>query len=532
MIMNEQCDFADGICNGQEFSKVPLMNWGTQPQVFRKGTVIGHLEQASIATYDDPIWKDYWEELPYSGEGIVRICQSKNRLEQLQQQIKISDRCSETERQQLLECLLGKSEVFALSDEELGETNVVEHSIDTSMAKPVKEPPRRLPYALRKQLEEELDKLLKINCVEPAISPYASPLVLVRKPDGNLRVCVDYRSVNKDTIPDRYPLPRMDELIDSIGSQKAVYFTKLDLMRGYYQVKMAEESKEKTAFICHRGLYQFRRMPFGLTNAPATFQRLMERLFAGWDFVFIYLDDILIASRREYAWMNKIKQLPTSPGHPQCDGLVERFNRTLKSMLSKLVENKGRDWDRLLGPVLFAYRTTPHSSTGETPFYLLYGRDAKLPSALDFYSPCPRTAVIYSEYGKTLFRELKQIRDIAKKSIQQTQKSQKKQYDKSSHPVTVEAGDTVFVKVQPKFKLDRTYHGPYRVYEATTSTNVKVKPVTTPDVEAITISLQQVSKCKGNFLANQFWYGHSVTRPRNGGQSKRGTHSLQQPHLL
>jgi len=144
MIMNEQCDFADGICNGQEFSKVPLMNWGTQPQVFRKGTVIGHLEQASIATYDDPIWKDYWEELPYSDEGIVRICQSKNRLEQLQQQIKISDRCSETERQQLLECLLGNSEVFALSDEELGETDVVEHSIDTSTAKPVKEPPRRL----------------------------------------------------------------------------------------------------------------------------------------------------------------------------------------------------------------------------------------------------------------------------------------------------------------------------------------------------------------------------------------------------
>ena len=107
---------------------------------------------------------------------------------------------------------------------------MVEHSIDTSTAKPVKEPPRRLPYALRKQLEEELDKLLEINCIEPASSPYASPLVLVRKPDGNLRVCVDYRSVNKDTIPDRYPLPRVDELIDSIGSQKAVYFTKLDLM--------------------------------------------------------------------------------------------------------------------------------------------------------------------------------------------------------------------------------------------------------------------------------------------------------------
>ena len=128
--------------------------------------------------------------------------------------------------------------------------------------------------------------------------------------------------------------------------------------------------------------------------------------------------EVLFEVLRDTAFILGIKQLPTSPSHPQCDGLVERFNRTLKLMLSKLVENKGRDWDRLLGPVLFSYRTTPHSSTNETPFFLLYGRDAKLPSALDFYSPRPRTPIIYSEYGKTLFQELKQIRDKAKKSIQ------------------------------------------------------------------------------------------------------------------
>ena len=197
----------------------------------------------------------------------------------------------------MLNRLLEKNEVFALCDEELGETDTVKHFIDTSGAKPVKEAARRLLYALRQQLELDLDKLLKIKCIKPANSPYASPLVLVRKPDGNLRVCVDYRSVNKDTIPDRHPLPRVDELIDAIGARKAVYFTSLDLMRGYHQVKMAEESKEKTAFVCHHGLYQFCRMPFGLTNAPATFQRLMDKLFDGWNFVFVYLDDILIASR-------------------------------------------------------------------------------------------------------------------------------------------------------------------------------------------------------------------------------------------
>ena len=174
---------------------------------------------------------------------------------------------------------------------------MIEHCIDTAGANPVREAPRRLPYALRKQLEEGLDKLLRINCVEAANSPYASSIVLVKKKDGSLRLCVDYRSINKDTIPDWYPLPRLDELIDAIGNQKAKYFPTLDLMCGYHQVKMEEKSKAMTAFICDRGLIQYCRMLFSLTNAPATFQRLMEKLFAGWNFVFIYLDDILIASR-------------------------------------------------------------------------------------------------------------------------------------------------------------------------------------------------------------------------------------------
>ena len=132
---------------------------------------------------------------------------------------------------------------------------------------------------------------------------------------------------------------------------------------------------------------------------------------------------------------------------------------------------------------------------------------------MDFYSPRPKTPVIYSEYRKTLFKELKLIRDIARKNIQQAQSSQKKQYDKVSHPVSIEVGDIVFVKVQPKFKLDRNFHGPFRVYEVT-GTNAKVKPVTNPDVESRTISLQQVSKCRGSFPTNQSWLGHNIIKPR------------------
>ena len=131
MIINKQCNFVNGICNCEELSKVPLVNWGTQPQVFKKGTVIGYVEKASIVGHGDSLWKDHWEELPeYSDEVLVRMCQAENCLDELHQQIKISNHCSDEERDQLLNCLLEKNEVFALSDEELGETDVVEHSIE------------------------------------------------------------------------------------------------------------------------------------------------------------------------------------------------------------------------------------------------------------------------------------------------------------------------------------------------------------------------------------------------------------------
>ena len=106
---------------------------------------------------------------------------------------------------------------------------------------PISEAPRRLPYTLRKQLEEVLNKLLKISCVEPANSPYASPMVLVKKKDGSVHLCIDCRSI---TVPDRYPLLR-----DAIGNQKVVYFTTLDLMHGYHQVKMPDLSRRQHSFV-------------------------------------------------------------------------------------------------------------------------------------------------------------------------------------------------------------------------------------------------------------------------------------------
>ena len=224
---------------------------------------------------------------------------SDERKKLLQQQLKIGDAVNEAQKKELVKLLLRQGEAFALTDEDLGETDIVEHSIDTKGAPPVSTCLRRIPYALREELEKELEDLRRSGCIEESNSPYTSALVLVRKKGGGLRICVDYTALNRDTVPDKYLIPRIDELVDRVGACKAKVFSVLDLMKGYHQVKVRDEDKQKTTFVCHQGLYQYRRMPFGLTNAPATFQRLIDKLFdkKNWPFVFTYLDDILIASK-------------------------------------------------------------------------------------------------------------------------------------------------------------------------------------------------------------------------------------------
>ena len=136
----------------------------------------------------------------------------------------------------------------------------------------------------------------KQGVIRPSTSPWASPVVLVPKKDGTQRFCVDYRRLNAITKKDVYPLPRIDDILDTLGGNK--YFTSLDLAAGYWQVGMDDESAPKSAFVTHCGLFEFARMPFGICNAPATFQRLMEVVLSGllWKECFAYLDDVLVSS--------------------------------------------------------------------------------------------------------------------------------------------------------------------------------------------------------------------------------------------
>lgn len=137
--------------------------------------------------------------------------------------------------------------------------------------------------------------MLKLDVIEVSQSAWRSPLVLVPKPDGSIRFCIDYREVNQIAQFDAYPMPRADLLIDQLG--KAQYLSALDLTKGYWQIPVAEADREKTAFATPRGLFQFKRMPFGLHGAAATFQRLVDRALAQCgSFAWAYIDDIVICS--------------------------------------------------------------------------------------------------------------------------------------------------------------------------------------------------------------------------------------------
>ena len=212
-----------------------------------------------------------------------------------------------------------------------------------------------------------------------------------------------------------------------------------------------------------------------------------------------FMSDVL----QETAQLIGLAQLPTSGGHPQTDGLVERFNRTLKQMLAKVVGQKGRDWDKLLGPVLLAYRTTPHSSTGEAPFYLVYGRDANLPT--DFKTPAVKYPIVATDYGKELSLELKRARQAAKVNIQ---KDQKKYYDQNCKNCELKVGDLVMLKVQSRFKLDRSYKGPFTI-QSLTVTNAVIRLANDDSAEPWNVSRQRLSKCHPGMEQVKPWIGRA-----------------------
>lgn len=198
--------------------------------------------------------------------------------------------------EQVLRLLERNADIFAKHDYDLGHCEVVQHAIDTQGHAPIRQQPYRIPFAQRKVVEEEIDKMLKTGVIQPTNSPWASPIVLVAKKTGEWRVCCDLRKLNAIAAPIQYPLPRIEDLLYSLSNGR--YLSSCDLASGYWQISVQPSDRPKTAFTTFCGNYEFVRMPFGLQGAPATFQCCMETVLSGllWSIAFVYLDDILIVS--------------------------------------------------------------------------------------------------------------------------------------------------------------------------------------------------------------------------------------------
>ena len=216
---------------------------------------------------------------------------------------------SDSTKVTVAELLTTHSETFSRDDDDLGCTHLATHEIDTGKAKPIKQPPHRTPLAYQGKDKEAIEKMKDKGVIRESTSPWASPVVLIPKKDGTLRVCIDYRRVNQVTKKDGFPLPNMRDCLDSVAG--SAYFSTLDLTSGYHQVPVAEADIPKTAFVTKHGLFECLTLPFGLCNGPSTFQRVMELALRGlqWITCLIYIDDIIVFAKTEEEHLARLGEI-------------------------------------------------------------------------------------------------------------------------------------------------------------------------------------------------------------------------------
>ena len=227
----------------------------------------------------------------------------------------LPENLSPLQQQQLNELFKEFQDVFSQGDNDLGNTPLLKHGIETH-GPPLRQPYRRQNPAVRREEMTQVQQMLSSNVIRPSNSPWASPVVMVRKKDGSLRFCVDFHQLNAATVKDAHPLPRIDDLLDALHGAKV--FSTLDLKSGYWQVPIAEQDKEKTGFRTSSGqLFEFNQVPFGLCNAPATFSRLMDRVLAGlhWETCLFYLDDIIVFSSTWEEHLARLREVFERLGH-------------------------------------------------------------------------------------------------------------------------------------------------------------------------------------------------------------------------
>jgi hypothetical protein len=316
--------------------------------------------------------------------------------------------------------LINFADVFASHEYDLGEFELLEHEIKLHDMKPFRERIRRTPLCFEQEEEKTLNHMLSTGVIQPSTSEWASAPVLVRKKDGSLRYCIDYRSLNRRTIKDAYPLPLIEECLDMLnGSQ---FFTCLDMASGYWQISVKPEDRPKTAFVTKHGLFEHVRMGFGLCNAPATFSRAVNLLLRGMtnQQVLAYLDDVIVLGKtfeeqvtnlreaflRFRAHHLKLKPKKCHLFQVEIDFLGRRVNADGVSIQNAKVEvvkewatpRKKTELSSFLGTVNYHRDFIANFAKIAEPLYRLLGK---------------KTEFVWGEEQEEAFRQLKQCMSMA-----------------------------------------------------------------------------------------------------------------------
>ena len=284
---------------------ISLLNPGKEKVCLKKGSYVGRLVRVEEGGVSSERKKE---------TAVRKASQGNRKSEDLPERLRplwegTSPDMDEETRTQLFDLLLEYEDIFATGEFDLGNFNAVKHEIDTGNAHPIKLGLRRTPVHFVKEEDALLEDMLRAGVIRPSASSWAAAPVLVRRKDGKIRWCLDYRQLNACTRKDVYPLPLMTECTDSLDQN--VWFSKLDANSAYWQIPVEEKSKEKTAFRTRQGLFEFNRLPFGLCNSPSTFSRAMGLVLQGlsWKTVLAFLDDLCVLGRSAKEHLENLEEV-------------------------------------------------------------------------------------------------------------------------------------------------------------------------------------------------------------------------------
>ena len=263
---------------------IPITNLGPKKLTFHQGRLFGEANLVNDFKMDDI-------------DGVDNAVFATLPSEAVEPEVEYGANLTKEELCRIRKLVHEYRDCFSTGSSHVGCTDLIEHCIDTANARPIRRHPYRVSPKERQVIADHVKEMMDKGIIRPSSSPWAFPVVLAKKKNGDWRFCVDYRALNDVTVSDSYPLPRLDDVIERLAGAR--YFSSLDMAGGFWQIPIREKDKEKTAFVTPEGLYEFNRMPFGLKNAPPGFQRLMNRLFGHlmWQYCLVYIDDLLVFSK-------------------------------------------------------------------------------------------------------------------------------------------------------------------------------------------------------------------------------------------